>query len=365
MKIALVTIHRANNYGAVLQAYATQKVLSQFGDVCVLDYKNIYINQTLESLRVGKGIRSILRFSKDVVRFFPRRRVIRKFHDFIQSKLNLYPFDFNSLSQIENNFDVFVTGSDQVWNPTTVSFDRVYDKVYLLDFVRSKRKISYASSMGSYKLTAQDEKQLSHYLSSYDYLSARENGTAEKLSRLTGKSVSHLLDPTLLLSKKEWLSSFNCVQDRIEGDYVLVFALKKDPLFKKAVKAISTRLGKKVVAVDQETLLGFDVDEHLLDVGPEEFLSIFSQAKFVITNSFHGTAFAANFGIPFAAVMPPSGGNRVESLLGAIGLNHRLVRSEADFNQIVDMPCEFIEAHKMLDSLRDGSMRYLKKALSV
>ena len=363
MKIALVTIHRANNYGAVLQAFATQKVLARFGSVRILDYRNAYINQTLELVRLGRGARAVLRFGKDVLRFVPRRRVIGKFLNFIESRLDLYPFDPESVDGVEKDFDVFVTGSDQVWNPTTVSYDHEYDRIYLLDFVRSKKKISYASSMGSYVPNKEREAQLKQMLSSYDCLSARESGTAEKLSRLTGKPVSHLLDPTLLLDRNEWLSSLQGTAFRNNDDYVLVFALKKDPLFKRAVRDISERLGKRVLAIDQESLLGFKVDEHLLDVGPDEFINIFGRAKFVITNSFHGTAFAANFGVPFAAVMPPSGGNRVESWLDAIGLSERLVRSDSDSVRIAETSCDFLEAHRRLEQLRGESLRYLKEAL--
>lgn len=364
MKIALVTIHRANNYGAVLQAFATQKILARFGSVCILDYKNSYINQTLELMRLGRGGRAVLRLAKDVLRLFPRKRVIGKFLRFIETRLSLYPFDPMNADRVENDFDVFVTGSDQVWNPTTVSYDHEYDRIYLLDFVRSKKKISYASSMGSYAPNPQREAQLKQFLASYDYLSARESGTADKLSRLTGKPVSHLLDPTLLLDKNEWLSSFQGAAFKKSDDYVLVFALKKDPLFKRAVREISEELGRRVVAIDQESLLGFKVDEHLLDVGPEEFIEIFSNASFVITNSFHGTAFATNFGVPFAAVMPPSGGNRVESLLNALGLSERLVRSGSDPVRVAKAPCDFLEAHRRLDKLRGESLRYLKEALA-
>jgi len=119
----------------------------------------------------------------------------------------------------------------------------------------------------------------------------------------------------------------------------------------------------KVIALDQDPIVRYRHDEHLADVDPEHFINIFGNASLVVTNSFHGTAFAINLSIPFVAVKPPSGGNRIESILSVTGLKHGYVAAYQDIERLCAVN-EFESAHIGLDAHRESGFRYLDKCFN-
>ncbi|MFO3722734.1 polysaccharide pyruvyl transferase family protein [Pseudomonas sp. HLMP] len=365
MKIALISIHWANNYGAALQVYACAKSLRKFGQVSVIDYRCEYTSKGMQLFRFGWGIRDVLRMAKDVLRILPRYKAIKKFANFNSSYLSITDTvrngdDFRRLAE-EN--DIFVSGSDQIWNPKIVSENGKFDGRFFLDFAQNKKRISYASSMGSYRFSPVELKDAVDYLEQYEHISVREQDTAIFLESALGRPVEHVLDPTLLMSKEEWASEFP-KKSEIKDNYILVYALKKDKLLKKVIEKAASVLGLKVYAIDQDPLINYSCDRHMMDVGPEEFVDLFSRASFVVTNSFHGTAFAVNFNIPFIVTTPPTGINRISSLLQALGLDQRIVH-EFDEENIKEYlgSFDFTESNRKLDQLRTQSFNFLERAL--
>lgn len=366
MNIALITIHWANNYGAALQVYANARCLSRYGNVSVVDYRCEFTSKGMQLFRFGWGGRDVLRMGKDALRLFPRYRVIKKFAEFNSKYLKVTSpvIDSEDFFRVSEDFDVFVSGSDQIWNPNIVSESGSIDGRYFLDFVKGKKKISYASSMGTYKYSEESLPKILSYLSDYDSISVRELDTSKYLQDVLGLSVDHVLDPTLLLTKNEWLSSFSISTHRVEK-FILVYALKKDNLLKKVVDLVSAKLGFKVYAIDQDPIINYSCDRHMMDVGPEEFVDLFSQASFVITNSFHGTAFSVNFSVPFLVTKPATGINRINSLLDGVGLQSRVVE---EFNKegvevILNQEIDFGSAGCKIEQLRRKSLGYLERAL--
>ncbi|MFV3327961.1 polysaccharide pyruvyl transferase family protein [Pseudomonas sp. NY15372] len=365
MKIALITIHWANNYGAALQVYACAQSLSRFGQVSVIDYRCEYTSKGMQLFRFGWGIRDLLRLGKDLLRIFPRYRVIKKFSEFNAKNLSVTRIirtdeDFKKLV---SDFDVFVSGSDQIWNPKIVSDLGRLDGRFFLDFAQDKKRISYASSMGTYKYSPQEIKSVASYLNKYQFISVRESDTAVTLQEILGRSVEHVLDPTLLMNKSEWLSGCSKKTENRSG-YILIYALKKDKLLKEVVEKTSSLLGLKVYSIDQDPVINYRCDRHMMDVGPDEFVELFSNASFVITNSFHGTAFSVNLNIPFIVTTPPTGINRINSLLKSVGLEDRIIGhydEQALNRNIKDI--DFSDSNKRLDDLRKKSFEFLEGAL--
>ena len=152
--ILLVTTNNANNYGAVLQAYALLQKLSEFGSVTTLNYDNRHIGSSMDFVRIKPSLHGLLGFAKDICRLKPRISVIKKFRRFAEDRLNLSP-RMSKLSLAQHpmlDYDVFVSGSDQIWNPNCVSAKGKIDETYFLDFApEQKRKISYASSWGGFQ----------------------------------------------------------------------------------------------------------------------------------------------------------------------------------------------------------------------
>lgn len=365
MKIGLITIHNANNYGAVLQTFALVKVLSRFGEVEVINYNNRHISRDFDLIRFYPSIHGLLGTGKDIFRIIPRRKAIGKFLDFIDTYLNTTKlFSKVELEEEKSDvFDIYVSGSDQIWNPVCVSSDNVFDPIYFCDFISSgKKKISYASSLGSHQFSASEKQQLKMYLKDFNHISVREKDAQLLLNDLLPSTVEHVLDPTLLLSKQEWLDSFGIKEIASKEKYILLYSVPKSKLLSETVDYVSKKLNMKVIAINQSLATGAKVDQQIRDAGPIEFLNYFSSASFVITDSFHGTCFALNFGIPFVSVSAGKNINRVQSLLSIVGLENMILK---EIQQLKDIGfnTDFTNAHSKLLEVRKESIDYLANAL--
>ena len=362
LKIALITTQNANNYGAILQAFALEQVLSRYGKVEVVNYDNNHIGISFNLIRVTLTVHGLLGIGKDVFRLFPRYKAIKRFKQFIQKNMALT----KSVSAQElqhgelNHYDIYVAGSDQIWNPACISSDGAIDPVYFLRFTpKAARKISYASSIGGYQLSSNEKEHVKELLADFHMISVREKDTQLLLQDILEKTVHHVLDPTLLLSKEEWLKTLD-IEDLEEKkeQYILLYTVPKNPLIRKAVEYFSKKTGFKVIALDQGLSAGAKVDQQVRDAGPIEFIELFVNAAFVITDSFHGVCFSINFGLPFVVIAHGAHSNRIESLLSLVELDSRLVKNETDFIDL-DIAMGYSSAHKSLLKARAESLLIL------
>ena len=346
MKIALVTIHNANNYGAVLQTFAMQEVLKRYGEVEVIDYKNRHVSRSFDLVRIKLSFHGLLGIGKDIFRLFPRWRVIKKFKAFIEDKLCLT----ESLTHEDlvngkaSGYDVYVAGSDQIWNPMCVNEKGLIDLGYFLDFAPAKaKKISFASSIGGHKYSDAEAAHVQVLLSSFEHLAVREKGT-------------------LLLNKRAWLEAIEVSSCKSGAGYILLYTVPKLPLIRGAVSFFAKKLGLKVVLLEQGLMASARVDEHIRDAGPKDFIELFANASFVITDSFHGTCFALNFEKPFVTVSSGRHSNRIESLLNLVGLEERLLK---DLKSMANIPLEMdmSAALERLNVAREESLSYLASAV--
>lgn len=344
MKLGIVTIHNVSNYGAVLQSYALKEVVKEKHDVKIIDFDNRHVSKSLDLLRFNFSIHGLLGFGKDLCRFFPRSRVLKKFNAFLSSNMDIVKFDKQSLS----SFDGFISGSDQIWNPACVSASRDFVPEYFLTFAKDNQfKVSYASSCGAYEFDELELSTLKNFLSSYKAIAVREHGTCDMLRSKLGLDVQHVLDPTLLLTKQEWLEKIGDNKFR-KGKYILLYVIKKTPLLIQVVKHFKSKTGMKVLLVEQGLHFSAEIDEHIRDAGPEDFISLFNNAEYVITDSFHGTTFSLIFNRPFVTVSPGKNINRIESLLSKLDLQNRIIYSADDISG-KDFNFSFDNANKVLD----------------
>lgn len=195
MKIALITMHYQSNYGAVLQGFATKEILSRYGEVETINYFNPYLQYKLDLIRFEPSIQGIKLMVHDLLRLKDKNKVIKKFKNFIESNLNSSKLLTRPDIQAGaiDYFDVYVCGSDQIWNPGAVSKDGKLDPIYFLGFVDSNqaKKISYASSMGGHNcLTDSEKEQIKDFLKDFTTISVRENNTQKMLSQLLDRDCS-------------------------------------------------------------------------------------------------------------------------------------------------------------------------------
>lgn len=335
MKIALITIHRTGNYGAVLQAYATKKILSRYGEVSTVDYDNRHLAHHLDLLRFNFSARGVMMLGHDLLRLPYRIRAVNKIRKFLNENMNLTPRlkERDLIQGKAGEFDIYVCGSDQIWNPEIVSESGQIDPIFFLSFApQGSTKISYASSIGHHAFSISEKKQVSDLLKDFTLVTTRESDGVVKLSEiLPGKDVYHVLDPTLLLTMEEWYDAFN-IEPKLDRDkYILLYSVPRTPLIKKAVGFFEKKLGFQVVAIDQMLFPLTKADTHIRDAGPREFIDLFANAEFVITDSFHGTCFALNFGKNFVAISPENRSNRIASLLNALNCSERMINHEDQF----------------------------------
>ena len=328
MKICLMTIFQVPNYGSVLQAYATQKLLEKLGHECeIINYK--YPNEWHYQNGLARPSR-IKRISTRIYRcFFPYNDV---FHSFRKNYLKLTRV-FHCLKELQEgdwmNYDIFIVGSDQVWNTKYHHGDRAF----LLSFVpKQKRKCSIASSFATNKIPDIHKNTYKKELSKFNSISVREQNGIDIITKQLGidKNVFLCADPTLLINKDEWLKMATPESPQINKPYILIYAL--DYAYKKNLapflNEVASYFQSKLAGCNVIVLAGFrlgNAQERKRWINAQkstvpEFISYFAGAKLIITTSFHGTAFALNFGRPLVSIVPEIEDDRQSSLLRNLDL---------------------------------------------
>lgn len=365
MKIGLLTIHNALNYGAIFQAYATQELLSRYGNVEIINYKNEHIERLYSPLNIRLG-NNIL---KNLIReaFLLRSKVVRqkKFNKFFKCHFNLSKVDgFDT--EFEKEYDLYVCGSDQIWNPKiTNGVDVLNEDYFLGSLPKDVKKISYASSLGSYRYNAIQEKRIKELLNDFSFLSVREKDGAEYLEKVIDRKVNQVLDPTLLLSKDEWIKKLGLTKNRSSEEYILVYTVPRSDILKDAIKYYAKK-GIKIISVDPSIRKAGKVDKQIRDAGPEEFLNLFLNAKMILTDSFHGVCFSINFKKNFVALSSGVASNRMKNILKITAMDSRFVENINDLEKIQPVKEEeCIKAHSLLNEYKKNSISYLDEAFKV
>ncbi|GGI71357.1 hypothetical protein GCM10007978_06640 [Shewanella hanedai] len=364
MKIGLLTIHNALNYGAVFQAYATQEVLSRHGKTEIINYKNSHIEKVYSIFNVKPNSKILRHLVRDLLLLKSKVTKKVKFNCFFDDYFNLSEeYNFNNISS--SKYDLYVCGSDQIWNPKVTNGCDIINEDYFLGFIPTGvKKISYASSLGNYRFDIKQEKQVKYLLGTFDYISVREKDGTDYLESILGGRVKQVLDPTLLLSKEEWIGKLNLRQKHDIEEYILVYTVPRSSLLKDVVDFYS-KTGIKIIAVDSNLIKIAGVDEQVRDAGPQELLNLILNAKMVLTDSFHGVCFAINFKKDFAAISSGTLSNRMKNILSLVGMEDRFIESLNDIRALEPINDEvYLKSLLLLEEHKKISIDYLKKALS-
>lgn len=369
--IGIITIHKINNYGSVFQAYSLQKKCEELGyETKIIDYDfpNDYHFKLLTS---HKSERKTLKQKLiKLVYAFKLLKQHKKIRNFVSRYQNLTANykNFEELCDMKENFDILVTGSDQLWNPKHC----YADPAFFLEFSGdSSKKISYAASLGCNTLSDENKSKYKLFLEKYSAISVREESGIELItSFLPNKSVEAVLDPTLLLNKLEWLNEFE-VKGTKNEKYILCYYLNYSfdafPYADNLAEYISKITGYKVVMFGRPPQKITNKFKYIVDASPEDFINILNNAALVLTTSFHGTAFALNFSIPLYSIIESkkSGDSRQYNILSSVGLENRILELGEDFPKKEEIFYDTHESEAKLNKLRDDSLSYLKRALEV
>lgn len=367
-KVALISIHSLPNYGSVLQTYASQAILENAGIECrIIDY--LFPNEWHYSHGISRTSalkKFVLSLAVPVMKLVGYRSQHVLQHNLKVFKKKHFKFteSFNSLAALEkgdwSKYDAVIAGSDQIWSPRFVNGD----KAFLLSFVPDHiRKISLSSSFGVTGIPVDMRKHYSRFISRFDAIGVRESSALDIVRTTLGLKIpsTQMLDPTLLLSSSDW----NKIAEKKRHDenpyilfYGLFYAFEPRPYIFEILKYFKEKLGYQVISLaGSSDSSGYDVPEthYMENVSPERFISLFRDATMVITTSFHGTAFALNFGKPLISVVPDEGDDRQSTLLSALGAESSIVKIGTPAEEINPF-YDFIEAGKRLNKLRKENL---------
>ncbi len=361
VKIGVLTFHRALNYGAVLQAYALTKKVSELGSECeIVDYRcpyieNVYHKFSIDKIASPKRLITWLLCYPGVLK---RRKAFNNFNKKYIKQSSVPYFKIEDLKKANKEYDKFITGSDQVWNPACTDFD----KTYFLDFAESKKKNSYAASLAVSSLPEEQKREFKKLLSDYENLSVREKQGAGVIADAVGLKPEIVLDPTFLIEKDKWEDIAKAYMPQGEK-YVLVYMLMASDSLISFAKKLAEERGAKLVMIS-DALKKKKGITYADSICPSEFLGLFKNAECVVTNSFHGTAFSINMHKEFYVELqpPPSVRNsRMEDLIGSLSLESRFVLNGkcSGLNENID----YEKVDVKLNELRNKSIDFLKKII--
>lgn len=356
----LITRHAIRNYGSVLQSRATELLLSQFSQVETVDYRQAGVVDTARSYAPNwSGPSAPLKNAAYYI--YRQRSALRRgrlFEDFIQDELHLTR-RFNSPDELRaadfREREFYCVGSDQVWN---INYN-VDNDPYYLDFAPEvSTRFSFASSIGMPSLPDAEAEKLRQNLQAFSGVSVREEDAADYLTSLGVEDVQHHLDPTLVLESADW-RSFASDANGIAGDYLLVYQLNSNPRLESIVRVLAAELKLRPLRLEYwPNFRGRGGSKATLP-SVREFVRLFSDASFVVTDSFHGTAFSSNLGVPFVSVAPPRYGSRIKSLLSLLDLESRGVSSDSEAVEVARASIDFDEVQRRLGAERDRAHAYL------
>ena len=378
-KAGLITIHRIYNYGSALQTYATVKSVEKLGCECtVIDYA--YPNEfhlkhapfhlaEKPQVKLSLGQRLYRKWMNRLIKQ-DAETLFATFRNFLQKHLT-FTEPFETLDSILENppaFDIYITGSDQVWNPKYCG----KDLAFLLGFAPSSAiKISYAASFGTHQIQEEYHAFLAEQLSSYDAISVREASGVGIVKALTGGDATCVADPTLLLSAEEWnlIASETKFTDK---PYILCYILKYSfdpyPYVTQLVSDLQKKTGYEVLFIGGYPVNALHPHYKVLPhVSPEEFLSLYRDAELVVTSSFHGTAFALNYSKPFFTVVDNSAttDDRQLGLIRLLGAEDRAIVKGSAFPSKSSLAMDYSIVSQRLGKLRAESLDFLKKSLAI
>lgn len=384
-KVGIVSCYFKHNYGSMLQAYATQKILDDMGienETINIDEnidfangkKKYYMEQIFNFQFIKSKFGMIkLKLDKKINKELGKNIAIRdkKYEEFKEKYFKLTePFKtYSELTEnTKKNYSAVLVGSDQLWLPVNVVAD-----YYTLNFVPDEiKKISYSTSFGVSSIPEKYKEEYRKFLNRIDYLSTREVAGQSLIKELTGKEAKLVCDPTLLFNKDEWM----VIQQKeriIKDKYILCYFLGKNIEHRKFAERLKAKTGYKIISLNHadEYVKYSDkfADETPYDVGPAEFLNMVRNAEYVCTDSFHGTIFSLINNVKFFTFRrynnksKVSTNSRIDSLLGIVNLKDRLIIGNENIDEQISKKIDFNDVNIKLEEFRNNSKEFLEKAI--
>lgn len=341
MDFNIVTFHTAYNQGAVLQTFALQEFIKEQGySVGVYDYRPPYVNPFPGTK--GKIFKALRKIHEKEYQLKEDR-----FLEFINTNLNL---------NLDMDSKIFLSGSDQVWNPTGSM-----NPIYFLQFVGDNSvRASYAASMGISKVPEIKKELFKRYIDRFDCVSVREEDVKTCLQDYYNGKITVNIDPTLLLKADFWRTYMREVQN-VPKKFILAYILHLPRNVNSLLKWLQKETQAKVVLIDGQGAMTHLVhnDVALHNIGPREFIWLVDHAESIVTSSFHGTAFSIIFHKEFYSIVNPIAISRISNILNLVGLEPvKETDTIQDFKRNTGIVWDKVD--KILNNERKSSANYIR-----
>ncbi len=372
-RIGLITWFDSYNYGTCLQCYALSKYLNKKGyEVYIPDNLKYYygMNHPIETLKKIRGKITDRKRNKNVCvsssleYAYKIRR--QKNHVFAYTENKIYRINSRKeYYKMLSTFDTFITGSDQIWNPY------FFSPTMLLSFTDNRHKrISYSSSLGVSEIPKKFKKVYKKYLSRFDTISVREKTAENLIKNIVNKEVVTVLDPTFLLNGSFWKEFAERYKDMLpDEDFIFCYFIGKNISWHDDIKKIDKFKNVKIITALSESNIIPDFGEIVPDAGVGDFVSFISNARCVVTDSFHAVALSINMNkdfIVYKRFVEDTGvsqNSRIYDLLKAYGLENRIINNKNTFDNVIKNNISYKSINEKLDNDRTISEDYLMKAL--
>ena len=384
-KVGIVSCYFKNNYGSMLQAYATQKVIDNLGleneTFNIKDnvdfskgkkkyYKSQIFNYTFIKSKLGMAW---LKVYKKINKNLGKNIAIRdRMYEEFRKEFNLTkPYHtYKELTEATKKYSTILIGSDQLWLPVNVVAD-----YYTLNWVpEDKNKVSYSTSFGVSQIPDKYKKNYKKFLNRINYISVREDSGCKIVKELTDKEATLVCDPTMLLTKEEWDELQN-KEPIIKEKYILCYYLGKNIEHRKFAERLREKTGYKIVSLNHadEYVKYSDKFADIIpyDIGPKEFINLIKNAEYVCTDSFHGTVFSLIYNTKFFTFeryrnknSKVSTNSRIYSLLGIMNLQNRILSGTENIDGVSERSIDFDIVNKKLSEFRKNSKKFLIESLN-
>ena len=367
-KVGIITFHNSYNCGSMLESYAIQTVLFQLGyDNEIINFSNAGQKEIYNAWFTNNSLKNIL---KNII-IFPNIKKIKQNNQsyklFQERYFKMSPSVTKSEALNDDRYWAVIAGSDQIWNITIKDFD----DAYFLNWVKNAKKIAYAPSFGAKNILkySSDPNKYANYLKEFNALSIREQNGKKWLQELIHQDVEVVLDPTLLLSKKDYDV---LIDERFvpKDKFIFFYSPGFDTQICKYVKKIADKYKLKVITWSTKVYYVNFIQRFHFEIAsfenPSIYLSLIKNAELVITTSFHGTIFSTIYHKKFITVK--NGGmygddDRVITLLTQLELMDRLIPPTFDehYNYLEEI--DYSNYEKALKKLQKKSFDYLIESL--
>lgn len=358
MRVATMALDHVSNYGNNLQKYALQRTIKKFVEFTEILWHsdNQFFPDTAQNFYTQNPIPQNcdpLTHQQCIFREIVRTNKMKEF----ENRHMKVRFDLPYIEELGDEYDFFIVGSDQIWQPLWI------EPKFFLEFVPRKKRIAYAASIAAPFIPEHQKELYRRGISGFDYISVREEKSVEIIKELTEQDALLLLDPTMLLTPQEWLEIAqkpSWLNEKYERGYILTYYLRGDaPPF---VKELAKYLNLPLI-----NLLDWNNYWHCV-VGPEEFVYLFSKASLIFTNSFHGIIFSILFRRPFMNAEVDDEkhmSTRIPGLLKMFGLENKIMSPTKNYSPESFFEMDYSTRDRILPLERGKAFKFLSSALGV